>query len=214
MTATSQPPSTEYLFIVDTETRAPFAQEMGAYLTGNTEHRFSVCARSLAELYAQETGEAVNKTRFTDILGVHERDEDAEEYVAHWPTPGWFNNGMGGHFREGQEEEAQQHWRLACLEQSRSTRLVHPNDQEANRLRWEESAAEPCRHRSAYMSVALVFTRELLPEEIEFLRSRAMKFPEIYRQMYAHGGDELIAVTNTRVVRKETAFEEVEEVAS
>lgn len=200
--------STEFLFVVDTAQFAGrFAPEMGAYLTGVAEgNAFSVWAEELAAHYAAEEGERVNMTQFSDMLSRHESDGEHEPlYVAAFPTPGLFNNGHGGVFRDGEEEAAQAHYREACLAQSRAR--VHPQDQAAHAARWEARAEERHQVHHAYYSVALVFSEEPTPEQIELLRRRALAFPAAYAEVY--GGDERIAVTGIRTLRKVTAYEAV-----
>lgn len=173
-----------WLFVVDTNQYAGnFEREMGAYLTGRVWKYFSGAAKTLAELYKQETGD-LHARQFVTILGRHKSDgEHWPNYTDSWETPGWFNNGVGGHFRDGQEAEALEHHRKYYLKEARSVDHLHPNDQERTRQDWLARSKEPLFKWPAGMSVAIAFTERPTDEQIKILEERVMNFPKAIRRI-------------------------------
>ena len=93
----------KYVFVIDTESYAGnFEREMCAYVTGV----LGECGvgEEMVELYTEETGE--DESRFYELLEQRPDEHGCHRPCYIWPTPGWFNHGHGGHFREGQEDEA------------------------------------------------------------------------------------------------------------
>lgn len=192
----------EFLFIVDTDQYAGnFEMEMAAYLIGMVFAR----GDKFADLYAKDTGEE-DESRFADIVGIHESDGEHEPtFVAIWPTPGWFNNGLGGHFREGQEEQAKEHYAKACLKEA-NNKNVHPSDQKRHKKEWEKRGEEPLHKYPAFQSVAILFTERPSKADIKFLKDRALAFPEKYNKLSYDKTE--ITVTGFRLLKKTTTHTE------
>lgn len=96
-------PDAPFAFIVDTNTYAGnFERPLCAHITGQ------VGECGVGEKYA-----AVARTEIpTDVLTWFDNHvvqvPDEHNYrrpVSIWPTPGWFNHGMGGHYRDGHDPE-------------------------------------------------------------------------------------------------------------
>ncbi len=143
----------EWLFVIDTEQYSGnFEREMGAYLTGVLGPYFPGGSEDFAELYFNETGDKKGRSRFKVLLGEHEYDGEHEpDYVAIWPTPGWWNNGSGKHYRDEDFEKVQ------------ATRK------------------KPVVKYTAYQSVALIFVSRPTDEQLDLLDKRARAFPEAHR---------------------------------
>ncbi len=89
--------NTRTRFIIDTEDYAGnFERELCAYLTGC----IGDCGvgQDMAELFCEETG----LEPFENVMQEAD-DHGCMRPASAYPTPGWFNHGFGGHFREGDE---------------------------------------------------------------------------------------------------------------
>lgn len=172
-----------WMFVVDTDAYAGnFEREMGAYLTGKVGKYFPGISKVLSKLYREETGDTY-ATLFVSVLGKHERDpEHGSTYVGTWDTPGWFNNGVGGHFRDGQEAEALEHHRKYYLKEAKNVSHLHPNDQERTMKERLKCAEEPLFKWPAGMSVAIAFTERPSVEQLSILEKRAKGFPEAVKK--------------------------------
>ena len=105
----------KYIFIIDTDKYSGnFEREMTAYLTG----RIGECevGDSQAKSFENEVGEV-----FDNVIDVADEDNGCMRPCVIWTTPGWFNNGVGGMFRDGDEKLAQKHHDNFCKENPAST---------------------------------------------------------------------------------------------
>jgi len=188
-----------WLFVVDTNQYAGnFEREMGAYLTGRVWKYFSDDAVALANLYKKETGDLYAR-RFVAILGRHKSDgEHWPNYTKLWETPGWFNNGVGGHFRDGQEAEALKHHRNDWLNESRARHLSAEDRKEYRRR-----AEEPLFKWPSGMSVAIAFTERPTVEQIAILEKRAKSFPDAAKRIGAYLAGPVPKITGTRLLRRD-----------
>jgi hypothetical protein len=90
-----------------------------------------------------------------------------------WDTPGWFNHGMGGHFKDGQEEEALADYRKICLERAKTAHKNDPN--------WTEKANGPLTKHYANLSVAIFFDKKPSEELCNLMINRAKAYVQEYR---------------------------------
>lgn len=143
-----------YIFVVDTDKYSDnFEQELCAHMTGMPP----VCS-GRTDAYAQA---------YRDEMGIQD-DEDYNDHIVHvddergqcsiWPTPGWFNDGMGNHYREGSisDKDVQRKY-----EAERKTRFMDN----------EQFSKHP-----AYQSVAIFMDRRPTDKEIQVMIDRARKF--------------------------------------
>lgn len=101
-----------YLFVVDTNKYAgSFVRQLCGYVTGV----YGDCkvGRKESEEYLKEQNK--EESEFIELLV-----QKPDEYGCYRPceifsTPGYFNNGMGGEFKEWDEEKAKKHHRKECL---------------------------------------------------------------------------------------------------
>lgn len=171
-----------WMFVIDTDQYAGnFEREMGSYLTGKVRKYFPGISKILADMYKQETSDP-HATRFTKILGKHEPDlEHGSSYVDSWETPGWFNNGEGGEFRDGQEAEALEHHKKYCLKEASVVREWDTDG--SSKQTWLDRADEPLFKWPAGMSVAIAFTEKPIVEQIKVLKERAKGFPNAIKKI-------------------------------
>ena len=97
--------SNKYVFVIDTTSYAGnFERDMCAYVTGVV----GGCGvgEEYAALYEKEMQQ--EESIFMDLL--EQRCEDDDHGCARptsiWPTKGWFNHGLGGEFKDGDEKKA------------------------------------------------------------------------------------------------------------
>lgn len=189
---------TSNVLVIDTEQYSGnFEREMCAYITG----QFGDCGvgREFAEQYSSEIK---HLSWWEDHICAEEDDEGYGCYrpAAIWATPGWFNNGMGGHFKDTLRNEAKAAKAAISSMISYNKSQLKTVQDRLNRgdfeayPGWTQKACEafvrkceedvkrvatPAKY-PAYLSVA-VFVDEFPPEEVwlEF-QQRARDFAENY----------------------------------
>ena len=145
-----------YGFVIDTNNYSGnFEREIAAYLTGVAPYRGNEYIRKDFE-YPDYVVKHV-------LSGKSEHEEDICEI---YPTPDWYNNGLGFAFKEGEEQIAfEKH-----NEYVKNYKLQHPTTS-LNEL----SSIDKLRKYSCYNSVIIYFD-ELTDEMIEYLKKEAMTF--------------------------------------
>ena len=152
-----------YIFVVDTDSYAgDFEREMTAYMTGQVGE--CGVGGEFREVFAEETG---NEHLFDELVIKRPDDHGCFRPCKIWPTLGWFNNGMGGHFRDGQEDEAKEDYCRMCTEEFNK----HGDNQ------WLVRAKAPLAKYSAYLSFAIFMSRKPSVDEVALLKERALKWP-------------------------------------
>ena len=192
-------------FVVDTEQYAGnFERELCAYVTGHVGE--CGVGDKQAELYRKET-------KREPIEGVIDLPD---EHGCHrpcriWPTPGWFNHGMGGHFREGREKEALKDYRKEVfayystqIRQAEGSAWAQADKERSTaRYRKEIASAEAktkvSKHH-AYLSVAIHFEKAPASHDIELMKERARKFRPSFGSKPK--------ITGFRIVEERTALKE------
>ena len=199
--------SEQVYFVVDTEQYAgEFERELVAYMTG---HHNYTHGEKQAEVFQAEV--SPDEDPVFDMLEFIVSDSGHAEYAGIEATPGWFNHGLGGFFKEGQEEEALQD-RISKVHKAYEKNLnayKHYKDTE----KWEEIEKDAASERDerlaaglkkypAYMSVSIRFIDDTKPSKecIDFLKRRAYR----YANHYADGsfGKSRITITGFRLVTK------------
>lgn len=93
---------TSVVVAIDTnEYAGNFEREMCAFITGQVGE-CGVGDRLIAEAREELAEDTFNNTlEWIEESIVHESDDNGcSRPCSIWPTPGWYNNGMGGHFDE------------------------------------------------------------------------------------------------------------------
>lgn len=171
-------PDCAFLFVVDTDAYSGnFEREMCGYMTG----QFGECGvgDEEAQLFEEEVSDEIN---FSEIIQHIPDENGCHRPATIWPTPGWFNNGMGGHFKDqdDQEEPALKHRNEQYDKEADKNVYHNESANAAHRARWLERKEEPLQKHPAYLSVAICFNDRPTDEQIEILRERARRFSEIY----------------------------------
>ena len=171
------PPDVSFIFVIDTESYAGnFERPMCAYCTGE----IGECGvgEEEAALFRQEMGIAEGEDGpFCDKIMPRADEHGCHRPTSIWHTAGWFNHGMGGHYKDGQEAEALEDHKQKCREEG--DRKPYGENDEANerhRQEWYAKAEEPLHKFPAYNSVAIFFSTVPTDEEINMIRQRALKF--------------------------------------
>jgi len=184
-----------FIFVIDTEQYSGnFEREMCAYATG----QYGECGvgDDMAKLFDEEVDLPEN---LFDLIVVQVPDEHgACRPCKIYPTPGWFNNGMGGHYREGQEVEALEHRNEQYLEHSK--RKNAPKD-------WATKGHEPLGKYPAYLSVAIFFDKRPADQLIELMKIRAKEFT---LKKPARFQEPDITITGFRLLEEKTTTEVIE----
>jgi hypothetical protein len=218
--------NSNFAFIIDTEQYAGnFEREMCAYCTG----QIGDCGvgDEFALLFNKE--ENISDDYFDNIA--QESDEHGcARPCKIYPTEGWFNHGMGGHFREGQEKEALKHY-IAAVEKY-ETPLLKQAEKNKVKLAGEKIqnwTIEGCgreikghskrikkanklikvRKYPAALSVAILFYKKPTKEQIDLIKRRAFKFNEARQKYYTEKYDESFAKSFGQI--KITGFRLIEQ---
>jgi hypothetical protein len=155
-----------YIFVIDTESYAGnFEREMCGYCTGE----IGECGvgDKEAKLFRQDMKIEDEEGPFCEKICSRHDKHGVARPASIFPTPGWFNDGMGGHFRDGQDEaEALEHHKQECLKWA--------DDKEPeNKKIWLDRANAPLKKHPAYFSVAIFFSEIPTQEEIDLIIARA-----------------------------------------
>lgn len=166
-------------FVIDTETYAGnFERELCAYLTG----RIGDCGvgQSSATRFDEDLGETEWPDLLEDLVGSESDDHGCSRPCKIYPTPGWFNNGMGGIFREddldAEKKALAEHEIEVRRYAEESIRGCYADknigNREADRF-LKEHLDKPLNRHAAYLSVAIVLNHDPDTKTIDFLKERA-----------------------------------------
>ena len=185
-----------WLFIIDTEDYAGnFERDLCAYITG----RVGECGvgDEEAALFTEETGQE----GFENVV------EESDDHGCHrpasiYPTPGWYNNGYGFGYKDGEEAEAlvayrkqkaAHHREDACVKYYEEwlkdptchDRYIKAGYTEAKlkkyaknceKLALEAEKATEVAKYPCYNSVAISFDKKPTKKQIALMKERAFKF--------------------------------------
>lgn len=212
--------------IIDTEQYAGnFEREMCAYVTG----QYGDCGvgRNIADSISDEIR---HLAWWTDHIVQRADEHGTERPASISQTPGWFNNGMGGLYRDIPEEyERAQQERIASTTEYQAWQIKAAQDRlnngnfEADRPgAWTKEACERqianceatvqraisqgLRRRPAYLSVA-IFVNEFPPQEVmDELKERAGQFVDQLATSAGYRSDygEKIVITGVRLVEPDS----------
>lgn len=177
-----------FIFVVDTEQYSGnFERDLCGYITGTVGD--CEVGDDMAAIFKEETG-------YVDESPFHVAQVPDEHGCCRpckiWPTPGWFNNGMGGHYQEGQDQENQ------ALE-DRNKR--YQEEAEKNpKAGWNERCQNPLTKHPAYLSVAIFFMEKPSDDLIEMMIDRAKEFASKLPTKFFKGP---FTITGFRLLHKE-----------
>lgn len=189
-------PTDRYLFVIDTDRYAGnFERERCAYVTG----QIGDCGvgKENAEIARQEVPDEHGCARPVSIF----------------PTPGWFNHGMGGNFRDGQEEEALAHYKEEARKywkkapESYEERLRDKIRAECQRKIDQANALTVVQKYPAYMSVAIFFHAIPHKDLIDIMKQRAMDIAS--RGVGLKGYEHKVGIEEFRLLEQHTVHKEL-----
>ncbi len=219
-----------YLFVIDTADYAGnFERELCAYVTG----RIGDCevGREMAALFEEEIGQEPFKN-----VTCEPDDHGCSRPATIYPTPGWFNHGQGGHFRDGDEAAALLDYRKAvrkfamedCYHVYLKDWRANPDSRERyQKSGWTEAKLEKaCRDSEkeiekadalkkvrkwpAYLSVAISFETEPTASQIALMKERADQFAALPAETYGGPprGQRISQITSFRLIKQTKQAEE------
>jgi len=125
----------KYYFVIDTDTYAGnFERQLCAFITG----MIGECGMGdkIAEIARNQLGTHVNI--FKAIVGFEPDDHGCTRPVKIYPTPGYYNNGFGFEYVDGEEELAKEAYRKRCLELAESSNYKEEAANLAHKKEWTE----------------------------------------------------------------------------
>jgi hypothetical protein len=173
---------TEIGFVIDTDTYSgSFVREVCGFVTGmhDETHGQREAEAAREELDDDTAAWMEDNVRFFP----EEMEDNGYHRCAHlYPTEGWFNNGVGGHFRDGEEDEALKDYQRKNGGTEERELKKYP----------------------AYMSVAIWFREEPPEGIVDLMKDRAQRWAEMPGPDWNPGKPK---ITGFRVVRKTTTVE-------
>lgn len=204
-------------FVIDTDRYSGnFERQMCAYITG----QIGECGvgDEIAKHANKELEALGGKDLASDFesLIISEPDEHGCWRPAKiYPTEGWHNNGMGFHYRDGEEEEAIEEFRKSCKEYGDKQHYrTDATAQREHKDRWydkADNAETECGRFPAYQSVAICLFEKPSGEMITLMKNRAEEFAHLCREGETEtvGGDKWLTmdlnITGYRLVMEEVA---------
>jgi len=178
----------KYSLIIDTENYAGnFERELTAFVTGH----IGECG------VGADAADAYIKAGYKPLDFVELRISEDDNVSCSRPTrtyctPGWFNNGMGGHFLEGQEKEALKHYRKEVKKyyttQIKAVEISNwPESSKKSSIAGYKKEIDKANKLSkvqkfhACLSVQIYCSRKPTEKEIDFIKQRVSLFND-YRQ--------------------------------
>jgi hypothetical protein len=168
--------SNYFLFVVDTDSYAGnFERELCAFMTGQygecevgietAEEALSAMPPKLAEEFEMEVQHVPD-------------DHGCSRPATIYPTPGWFNNGLGGEFPDDgtHEEEALTAYQEYCEREAEKKPYAEEEGNIRHSEEWMRRKQAPLSKNPAYLSVAVPFYKEPTIEAAEWMVERAKKF--------------------------------------
>jgi len=105
-----------YIFIVDTDKYAGnFEREMTAYMTGQSGD----CGIGADIAIQFESLSNLPNSYFEDLVKNVSNEDGFYSPCKIWETEGWFNDGLGNHYRDSDEEIAKKNYRTECLKRAK-----------------------------------------------------------------------------------------------
>lgn len=199
-----------YLFVIDTDSYAGnFERQMCAYVTG----QLGECevGEENTELAKREIPEIVS--RLEDMVELVPDEHGCSRPVDIFPTPGWFNNGVGGHFRDGQEKEALAHYKKETKRYNNEAPKQYAENlrgkvrKEYQQKTKEAMALTEVEKYPAYFSVAIYFNTIPDKDIIEVMKKRARTIAA--RGVGLKGYEEVVKIVGFRFLEQHTTFNEL-----
>jgi hypothetical protein len=176
-------------FVIDTEQYAgSFVRELCAWVTGMTGE--CEVGKTSAERALEQEPEL--EELLDDVVGQEPDEHGCYRPCVIWTTPGWFNNGHGGHFRE---DPANDEAALAARDKSvrdyaeNTIRRCYEDKDYGNKQAdayLAENLGKPLMRCGAYQSVAIVVNDRPEQAIIDLLKRRALSWDGVTRMGPGH----------------------------
>ena len=157
-----------YIFVIDTDSGYPqiFAQELGAFMTGVPSLMGFGKTDEYTQSYCDDMG-IKGDSQFRDYNDhiIHVGCEQG--YCSTRPTPGWFSDGIGNHYRDGSISDG------AVQAKYRADRAAHIKRTGSPPY---GGGKEKFSKHPAHQSVAIFMDRRPTEEEVQVMIERADKF--------------------------------------
>lgn len=158
--------SDHFIFVIDTDTYAGnFEREMTAFCTGCTGE--CGVGERYAEMFLAEHGPDMADD-FRNLVAWYPDDHGVGRPAAIWPTPGFWNDGMGDEYPDSAFGTSE------VIEKYQAKIREHKAKYPASTI---GSNGEPSKH-PAYLSVAIFFHKEPSLEVLKLLCERAIAYKE------------------------------------
>ncbi len=177
--------TTVFFFVIDTDQYSGnFEREMCAYLTG----QYGDCEVGKPVAKEFERAHPEQHKAFSNVVIPYFDNDGCQRPTEIYPTPGRFNTGMGLHFdddadlatvKQAHIEAVDAYWqpKLEYAEkQVRDGNLEWARDAKTAKLRISEARTLPLQRYSAFESVAIAFEESPTPEQIQFMKKRAVQY--------------------------------------
>ena len=198
-------PTAPWTFIIDTEQYAGnFERQMAAWITG------VIGGCGVGEEAARQARKVLPGTVQTWV-GKHlwqagDSDDSYKRFVSTMPTPGWFNDGYGNHWKDNADpkEVNAAYWKAAQFHFRCEVAAL--KGKMKDRARAQMAAAKkrgPIKH-SAYLSVGILFNTKPCQAILDVMRDQALSFNQVAnRDKWLTG---LVAITGIRLVERKVVL--------
>ena len=165
-----------HYFVIDTDRYAGgFERELCAYITG------IIGECGVGQVIADYANKSAGVKTISNFIGQEADEHGCDRPVKIYPTPGVYNNGMGFHYKKGEEDKAIEAWKKSCQKEAEYIECAYVDKgygkTQAKRL--IDMMNEPLKEYPAYQSIAIKLD-ETPPEDIlQKMCERAKEFSDM-----------------------------------
>ncbi len=216
-----------WLLVIDTDSYSGnFERELTAYLTG----QLGECGvgDKMAAIFAEDAKTNKPPVDFDVEVFSEPDDKGCARPCTIFPTPGWYNDGMGGHYKVGDEEKALKAYQKTQEDEVNREKARYEDYLKNMPTGWTEKAVQrelktlekrldDAKKRKkvakypAYQSVAIFFLDRPSKKTIEWLKERAKGYPEARKKAYDWDRGPAPKITGWRLIKNEVVRTQKEE---
>lgn len=216
-----------WLLVIDTDSYSGnFERELTAYLTGQVGE--CGVGDKMAEIFVEDAKTNKPPVNFDNEVFSEPDDKGCARPCIIFPTPGWYNDGMGGHYRAGDEENALKTYQktenaeidrekaryegyLKNMPAGWTEKDVRRELKALEKRRNEAKARKKVGKSPAYQSVGIFFYDKPSKKTIEWLKERAKGYPEARKKAYDWDRGLAPKITGWRLIKNEVTRTQKEE---